>query len=221
MGQDLKISIERPVSTLRGQVQDGIRALILDGQLSPGQRLSERNLIEATGVSRPVLREALAHLEARGLVTHVPNVGRVVAQPTKEEAVAIYEVRAVLEAMAAACFADRASNDAHDRLGTACDTVERAFAGGALAEIREATTHYYDVLLTECGNSEIGTALEPLLDRIAFLRSHSMSLPERHSSSQREMREMTDAILRRDAAAARKASEQHVQDAMTAALQRL
>jgi GntR family transcriptional regulator, transcriptional repressor for pyruvate dehydrogenase complex len=46
-----------------------IMALILEGQLSPGSRLpSERQLAETVGVSRPILREALNTLEARGYI---------------------------------------------------------------------------------------------------------------------------------------------------------
>src|SRR5690606_23430627 len=109
---DIKLAVARPVSTLRVQVQEGIRNLILDGQLAPGQRVSERWLMEASGVSRPVLREALAHLEARGLVEYIPNSGMVVARLSKAKAVEIYEIRAMLEGNAAALFAERASDDA-------------------------------------------------------------------------------------------------------------
>jgi DNA-binding FadR family transcriptional regulator len=54
-------------------------SLILSGKLEAGQKLlSERELAEALGVSRPVVHEGLMELEARGLVTMKPRVGTVV-----------------------------------------------------------------------------------------------------------------------------------------------
>lgn len=57
-----------------------IELLILRGILRPGERLpSERELSERMDVSRPSLREALADLQQRGLLTTRPNAGVYVA----------------------------------------------------------------------------------------------------------------------------------------------
>jgi GntR family transcriptional regulator, transcriptional repressor for pyruvate dehydrogenase complex len=54
--------------------------LILRGILRPGERLpSERELSDRLGVSRPSLREAVADLQARGLLTSRPNAGIFIA----------------------------------------------------------------------------------------------------------------------------------------------
>ena len=60
-----KITQERVADTVMHQIEQ----LILRGILRPGERLpSERDLSEKMGVSRPSLREAVADLEARGLL---------------------------------------------------------------------------------------------------------------------------------------------------------
>ncbi|PRY79505.1 GntR family transcriptional repressor for pyruvate dehydrogenase complex [Yoonia maritima] len=57
-----------------------IEGLILRGILRPGERLpSERELSERMGVSRPSLREALADLQERGLLTSKAGAGVYVA----------------------------------------------------------------------------------------------------------------------------------------------
>lgn len=57
-----------------------IEALILRGILRPGERLpSERDLADRLGVSRPSLRDALADLESRNLLTTRPGAGVYVA----------------------------------------------------------------------------------------------------------------------------------------------
>ena len=47
---------------------EALRSAIGSGDLAPGQRLTERELIEMTGVSRTVIRESLRQLEAEGLI---------------------------------------------------------------------------------------------------------------------------------------------------------
>ena len=65
---------------LSHSVQRQIEALILRGILRPGERLpSERDLSETLGVSRPSLREALADLQAAGLLTSRAGSGVYVA----------------------------------------------------------------------------------------------------------------------------------------------
>lgn len=57
-----------------------IEELILRGILRPGERLpSERELSERMSVSRPSLREALADLQERGLLTAKAGAGVYVA----------------------------------------------------------------------------------------------------------------------------------------------
>src|SRR6056297_2187645 len=57
-----------------------IERLILHGILRPGERLPpERDLAERLGVSRPSLREAVAELQARGLLASRAGSGIYVA----------------------------------------------------------------------------------------------------------------------------------------------
>ena len=57
-----------------------IEQLILRGILRPGERLpSERELSERLGVSRPSLRDAVAELQARGLLATRAGAGIYVA----------------------------------------------------------------------------------------------------------------------------------------------
>jgi len=53
-------SIARP--TIREHAEARLRDAIIDGRLAPGERLVERELCEALGISRPSLREALRGL---------------------------------------------------------------------------------------------------------------------------------------------------------------
>lgn len=71
---------------LRDQVQQQIRAAILDGTLQPGERLNDNDLIGWLNVSRTPIREALAALAKEGLIEMVPNRYTRVVEPTDEDA---------------------------------------------------------------------------------------------------------------------------------------
>ncbi|MBE2212838.1 MAG: GntR family transcriptional regulator, partial [Opitutaceae bacterium] len=86
---------------LREQVAERLRMAIATGKFPAGARLIERELCEMMGVSRTSLREALRELQADGLITLQPNKGLSVSTVTEETARSIYEVRAMLEGLAA------------------------------------------------------------------------------------------------------------------------
>ena len=95
----MDVDLVRIAAPLRAQVEEVLRRAIAEGDLASGDRLVERTLCERFGVSRPLLREALRQLEAEHLVEAVPNRGIVVARPTIEDALQLYQVRAELEAL--------------------------------------------------------------------------------------------------------------------------
>ncbi|MBO0891831.1 MAG: metal ABC transporter permease [Acidothermales bacterium] len=118
---------------LRTQVVRNLREAILDRRFTPGQRLVERELCELTGVSRTTVREALRQLETEGLVVLVPNQGPVVATMSLDEARDVYDVRGVLEALAASRFAASATDEQVRDLAARTDAFEEAMRSGVLA----------------------------------------------------------------------------------------
>ena len=210
-----------PQPGLREHVQETVRSSILNGEFRPGEHLIERELCEAMQVSRPLLREALAHLEARGLIDRVPSRGFVVATPTIEKVQALYEVRGAIEALAAQYFAERATAEDVALLRSRLEVLKSLSDRPDLGRVRAATSEFYDVLMGRCGNSEIRTVLEPVLDRVAFMRTQSMTRPGRFDKSVAEIGRIVDAIGRGDAEAARVLSVEHVEAAGVSALESL
>jgi DNA-binding GntR family transcriptional regulator len=112
---------------LRKQVIELLRDAIASMEFEPGQRLVERDLCERFDVSRTVIREALRHLEAEGLVDLVANHGPVVSRITREDAGHIYEARATLEGVIARYAAERATPPAKKRMWNALTRLETAY----------------------------------------------------------------------------------------------
>jgi len=210
--------VVRNTVTLRQQVLEVLRSAILSFQFKPGDRLIERELCEMTGVSRTSVREALRHLESEGLVQNLPNKGPMVATVTAAEAHEIYEVRRALEGLAARLFAERAGAAELAALDMAMTALERAFAAADVHEILKATTTYYDVVLSGCGNHVIRRLIGLLQARVTFLRATSISQPGRAPESLAEMQSLTAALKSGDAGRAEAASTAHIDRATEALL---
>ena len=87
-------------TTLREEAYHALRRAILSGELAPGARLQETELAARLGVSRNPVREALARLEAQGLVRSIPNQGARVIRPLPAQVQDALLVRAQLELLA-------------------------------------------------------------------------------------------------------------------------
>lgn len=116
---------EQPTAPTRSlSVTDRIRAAILAGEFEPGARLHEVRLTEWLGVSRTPVRSALQALAAEGLLEYTPNRGFSVRRFLTSEIVDAYEIRAMLESLAARLAAERGLN-ADERA-----IIEQALADG-------------------------------------------------------------------------------------------
>jgi GntR family transcriptional regulator, trigonelline degradation regulator len=213
--------IERSAAPLRRQVLEHLRDAIVS-EFAPGERLVERVLCERFAVSRTVVREALRALEAEGLVEIVPNRGPVVASVSAVDAASLYEVRAVLEALAAKSFAERATAQHCTALTSAMTTIETAHAKGNLSEVLQAKDLYYEILFDGAANEVIRDVLRNVHARIRMLRTISLQVEGRPESMVDELRGITLAAAHhRDPAAAWTLSEQHVWSAAKAAFSQL
>jgi DNA-binding GntR family transcriptional regulator len=74
-----------------------IREMVLSGELLPGQKVHQGELAEQLNVSRIPVREALATLQAEGVLVHKPNTGFTVARFSSEDFSEIYLMRRLLE----------------------------------------------------------------------------------------------------------------------------
>jgi DNA-binding GntR family transcriptional regulator len=211
-----ELTVARELSSLRHQATDRLRAAILAGRFAPGQRLVERELWQSLGISRPVLREALQHLQAEGLIRIIPHKGPLVATIDLDEARAIYEVRRSLEGLAGEGFARHASNEQVARLRAALQYLHTPAASADTAALLAAKNAFYAVLLEGCGNQVVGQILTQLNNRVTLLRRLSLSQAGRLPRALVELEAIVEAIEAHDPVRARDACALHVSSAAAA-----
>ena len=200
----LGLHLPRETASLRQQVTDTLRVSILSGSLRPGQKLIERLLCEELLVSRTILREALQHLQAEGVIVSTPRRGLSVAKPDAQEANQMLRVRQALTPLVGEEFARNASNAQVARLRA---QVDRLGDQNAMS----AENKFYSILLEGCGNSVAGSMLALLNNRIIILQHLIPSVVSHRSDTFDELRGIVSAIEARDAELASRLCAAHVE----------
>jgi DNA-binding GntR family transcriptional regulator len=214
----LRIS-EAPV-LLREQALERLRDAIITGHFAPGDRLIERELCEAMGVSRTSIREVLRRLEAEALVEVEPRRGPIVARLTHKQVAEIYEVRALLESAAVRLFTAKATDEEVAILRELNQGLKRARAEKNIAEIVKITNAFIGHILRVVGNELMLDMHSKLLARISLLRGMAISVPGRLDESAMELEDVMKEIAARNSSAASDRFSTYVLNAGRAALRR-
>jgi DNA-binding GntR family transcriptional regulator len=158
--------------TSRSQgIADLLTRTILDHRLVPGCKLGERELAEAFGVSRIVVRQALIRLADDGLVQIERNRGAFVAKPGIQEALELYDALTLVEQGVAAQLSDRLGPTGWAELRQHVERQRQAVEAGndALADLLGQEFHTLFVRLSR--NKVMQDIHAQLIRRTTLLRS--------------------------------------------------
>lgn len=195
---------------------EGIRKAITLGDLVPAQRLVEQELAEQYAVTRGSIRSALFDLSAEGLVERVPNRGSRVRVVTIEEAVAITEVRMMLEGLCAAKAATRATAEEAAELCELGAQMRTAVERGDPVRYSQLNTELHS-RVRELGHQPV--AVEVLERLNAQLVRHRFRLSQRDGRPRQslgEHLEIIEAIASHDPERASRAVHAHLSSVIEA-----
>jgi DNA-binding GntR family transcriptional regulator len=111
--------------TVKSTLVENLRDEILLGELVPGQHIRLEEIAARFDVSTMPVREALRDLEAEGLVTIFPHRGASVTELSSDDLQDIYDVRAVLEEMAARLAVPHMTEATFNKLLSIIDQMDR------------------------------------------------------------------------------------------------
>jgi DNA-binding GntR family transcriptional regulator len=141
---------------------------------------------------------------------------------TGDEARGLYEVRAVLEALAGRQFTERATEEQRTALKNALSELAsmRDMQGqeGTMRFLKQKA-QFYDVILEGAGNPVLTEMLRLVHTRVMMLRATTLSQEGRLVQSYDEIAAIVDAVMRNDADAAAAACKHHVEQAERLAVQ--
>ncbi|MEM1430966.1 MAG: GntR family transcriptional regulator [Pseudomonadota bacterium] len=214
-------SSERLVArNLASLALERLETAIVEGELAPGERLSESGLARRFGISRGPLREAIGQLEGRKLVTREVNLGARVVALSVADLMDLMEVRESLEGMACRLAASRATDAELGRLAQMLDAhaeaddlkTGRGYFQGA------GDKDFHNVILEASGNARLSTLLgEDLYALLRLYRRRLSTRPGRAADALAEHRAILAALQARDPEGAEAAMRAHIRASREAA----
>ena len=154
----MKIIVSQP--NLVKQVRDAILAEISSGALAPGDRIIQEQIAQALGVSRQPVQQALALLREQGVLQDAPGRGLLVAPLDPEHVQHMYDIRSVIEGLAARRAAELGAERAAKAGPALIDAGRKAVAAGSVARMIAADMKFHEFIYGLSSNPLIAPALE-------------------------------------------------------------
>jgi GntR family transcriptional repressor for pyruvate dehydrogenase complex len=215
---------------LSDKVAQQLLESIVSQRLHAGSRLpSERELGEQFGVSRTVVREAVRHLAAKGVLEVRSGSGVRVAgldAATVSESMRLFlrwsgfdygqinEVRLTLELQTARLAALRATPDDVDALVASCDRLEGlAESGGGIEEVAVEDVEFHRIIARATHNPLYLVLLDSIGDVLLEIRRATVGIPGRQELAVEHHRRVADRVAARDEAGAEAAMREHLEEA--------
>jgi DNA-binding GntR family transcriptional regulator len=190
-----------------------LRDAILDARFTPGTRLRQTDLADRLAISRTPIREALGRLQQEGLVELLPGGGLRVPVLDLDEAAELYDLREVLDGLAARLAAARATPAVLARLERALARMRQCLERQDANQWFGAHVAFHDEIFRASGHARLGSFAG--LVRLSIRRFHPLLLktPRRLEAAFREHREIHEAIAAGDGQRAERLARAHIANA--------
>ncbi len=204
--------IEREPQNLSDKAYLRIKQAILEGVLSPGSRLVEKDLAEELGISRSPVREALQRLTLEGLVEKEDSTTRV-CKISSDRAREIYDLRECLEKHALRKGGISVSPSQYSRLRDICEQMMERIENKELGELPELNENFHLTLIQPAGNEMLNGVMRMLFDKIRVYHAFAVGTREDQEASVRDHFRIVDALEANKVDRALEIVEEHYQRA--------
>lgn len=213
--QDTTLSARNQISQRRAAslttiVREAIEQMVIEGELSAGDRINESTLATKLGVSRGPIREACRSLEQAGLLESVINHGVFVRVMKLEEAKHLYEVRGALAGLVGRLIVERASDAEIGHLVKLVDDMDAAADQEDFETYYALNLRFHTCLVDAAANPVLTENYEDIVKKLHLFRRRGLVQRGSLAISNREHRTITDALFQRDADNAEAAMREHV-----------
>jgi DNA-binding GntR family transcriptional regulator len=183
---------------IRERVYSVIRNHILNGRLTPGERLKENRLAEEIKTSRTPVREALHLLEKEGLLESIPRVGYRVKPLLWDEVEEICAIRAVNETLAAQWAMRRMTQKELDTLEKIIIDSEKEVKDGDPKAFVERDAEFHETLAKASGSRRLIELCQMLRRHMLRYRIESLYRKETAFGALKGHRRILECLRRKD-----------------------
>ncbi|KOF20020.1 GntR family transcriptional regulator [Ensifer adhaerens] len=193
-----------------------LKRAILDQALAAGTKLPEDSIGERLGVSRTIVRQALARLNGEGLIELRPRKGACVAQPSLEDGRNIFAVRRALESLVVDSLIGKLTPQQIRQLKTHVEAEDNARVNNKATSIQLAG-EFHVLLATLTENDVLSRYVTELVSRSSLILS-LYGRPHSPDCAVSEHRELIAALAENDREKACALMEHHIDAITTRAL---
>jgi DNA-binding GntR family transcriptional regulator len=165
---------------LRDRAYDSFTERLLSREIKPGQFVSQRELVEITGMTLGAIRELIPRLEAEGLIVTHPQRGLQVALVDLKLIRNAFQFRMMLEREATALFTRNAPDSAIAALRASHEAiVARARAGereSLIADAEATDRSLHEAVIDHLGNDIVSNAFRVNWIKIKLIRQNETRL---------------------------------------------
>jgi DNA-binding GntR family transcriptional regulator len=180
--------------SLSDQAYELIKQDIITCVFEPGQQIIQKQLAERYGLGTTPVREALQRLAQEGFVQPIPRFGYTVRYVALSDVHEIYELRLILEPMAARLAAMRAGPEALEMIARNADLNYVYPRGGA--HVHHAAFHRS--IAAACGNSRLYEMTVRVLDEMTGIFHLGLDLSDSLADMQGEHASLVAALQEHD-----------------------
>ncbi len=182
---------------LHYELVDRLRDMIIQGELEPGQKISEKALCERFGVSRTPLREAIKILAADGFLDLTPHRGASVVKLTLKDFEEALPIMGALDAVAGELACQNATDAEIEELAALTDHMTERFKAGDLIGYYKLNSRIHELIMEMARNPTLTQTMRVLSERMRRARYELAMAPARWAQAVDEHQAMVKAIQNR------------------------
>ena len=155
--------------SLRDEAYASLRTALFQGVFKPNQKITEYEIAGALGVSRTPVREALNLFRSQGILRQERGGSYVFTLPSLKQIEEIFEIRRVLEPLAAKKVIGNCTGADIDRLEAIVSKEREILDGKDSAGFFQLNMEFRTTLFNLCGNESLAKIINSFMDYIYFI----------------------------------------------------
>ena len=198
------------------QAYEALRSAILGAEIAAGEAVNEAEWAERLGMSRTPIREALSRLSQEGLVETVPHRGTFVRGVSLDDLREVYQLREVLEALAATDAVLRLSDEVILEAEEAWASLARALEEGQQPDyetVGRLDNAFHMMIVSHCGNGRLRVIMQGLNDEVLRYQLLTARLLDDVKNTVQQHLALIQLLKRRDASGLSEALKNHIESA--------
>jgi len=205
--------MSKPIPLLTDRAYERIKHDIICCAIAPGAEISEAQLCLQYKLGKAPVRMALSRLAHDGLVRAIPRRGYMVMPVTLKDIQDVFELRLMLEPVAARMAAGRIDAQRLRTLDEVCRAGYQSGDAKSISRFLDANKAFHVAIAQATGNSRLADAIEKLFDEMTRLLHLGLGLRNRSQEMQHEHRALMKALVRGDGGTAERICRDQIEAA--------